>query len=170
LAGAMIAIVAIAASIYAVFGPVERSAWTVVGTVSDVRHREISYDKRLRIFVVARGSDLVSFADVDPLSHERILFCPSSGWFESTSGASQFDRHGYFREGPDGRGLDRVAVREEHGFVTVNTSLKEPGAPASVTDGSQPAGQYCHGRLFKPDLSSGRWVPLPQPTGAPPTG
>jgi hypothetical protein len=166
LAGSLIFVVALSAGAYAVFGPFKAGgSWTVVGTISDIRHREVSFDDRLQVFIVATNDDLVAFADTDPASRERVYFCPSSGWFESPSGSSKFDGHGFYREGPAGQGLARVSAREEHGFVTVNASLRSPGAPASANDGSEPSGRYCREGFYRTDDKTGSWQPLPEPSG-----
>ena len=97
-------------------------------------------------------------------------YCETSGWFESADGVSKFDRHGFYREGPALRGLDRVAVRQEHGFVSVDPSQRAPGPPPTVTDGGQPLGQYCSGpNPSSVDPKTGRWV-VPVVSGEQTTG
>jgi hypothetical protein len=170
-AGAIIGVIVLGAIFYAVFGHSGvGGSWVTVATLSDARHNDVSFDARIHVFVVASGSGLVAFSDADPVSADSVYYCPSSGWFETPSGRSKFDHHGFYREGPAQGGLARVAVREEHGFVTVNPTQRLPGAPRSVSDGGDPAGRYCSEGGYTVDKVAGRWQKLPDQVIEPASG
>jgi len=170
-AGAIVVMVGLAAFYYAVFGGVHLGGgWVTVGSLSDVRHQGVAFDQRVDVFVVADSENLTAFLAVTPHRGERVYYCESSGWFETADGISKFDHHGFYREGPVLRGLDRVAVRQEHGFVSVDPSQRATGAPPTVVDGGQPLVQYCSGpNPNSVDPKTGRWV-VPVISGAPTTG
>ena len=171
LAGSVVVVIGLAAFYYAVFGGVHLGGgWVTVGSLSDVKHHGIAFDRRVDVFIVADSDALIAFRAVSPHLGERVYYCETSGWFESADGVSKFDRHGFYREGPALRGLDRVAVRQEHGFVSVDPSQRAPGPPPTVTDGGQPLGQYCSGpNPSSVDPKTGRWV-VPVVSGEQTTG
>ena len=74
----------------------------------------------------------------------RVLWCPSSQWFECPCHGSRFNAVGEQRRGPAPRGLDRYRVSVVAGQVTVDTSVKILGPPPGTdTTGQVPAGPHC---------------------------
>ena len=63
----------------------------------------------------------------------RVLWCPSSQWFECPCHGSRFNAVGEQRRGPAPRGLDHYHVTVVDGQVTVNTADKYSGRPRAPT-------------------------------------
>jgi cytochrome b6-f complex iron-sulfur subunit len=75
----------------------------------------------------------------------RVLWCPSSQWFECPCHGSRFNAVGEQRRGPAPRGLDRYQVSVVGGRVTVDTGVKILGPPPGTdTTGQAPAGPHCN--------------------------
>lgn len=143
-AGAIIAVIAVAAAFYAVFGGFHfGGGWVTVGSLADVQRQGVFYDRTVNVFVIADSGEVIAVLAENPHAGERVYYCPSSGWFQSPSEGSTFDHRGYYRLGPAPRGLDRVQVRIEHGFVSVNVSERAPGPVRGLTDLRPAAGPRC---------------------------
>jgi hypothetical protein len=144
LGSAIIVVVILAAFYYAVFGGLHLGGgWVTVGALSDVKHQGVAFDRSVNVFIVADTDSLIAVLGEDPHLGERVYYCPSSGWFQDPTGGSRFDHSGFYRLGPAPRGLDRVAVRIEHGLVSVNRSQRATGPARGLTDGGQAAGPHC---------------------------
>jgi hypothetical protein len=143
-AGAIIAVIAVAAGFYAVFGGFHfGGGWVTVGSLADVQRKGVFYDRTVNAFVIADSGEMIAVLAENPHGGERVYYCPSSGWFQSPAEGSTFDHRGYYRLGPAPRGLDRVKVRTEHGFVSVDTSQRAPGPARGLTDERPAAGPRC---------------------------
>jgi len=143
-AGAIVVVVGLAAFYYAVFGGIHfGGGWVTVGSLAEVKRQGVAFDRTLNVFVVADSDTLIAVIGEDPHLGERVYYCPSSGWFQAPSDGSKFDHRGFYRLGPAPHGLDRAAVRIEHGLVSVNRSQRATGPARSLTDEGQPAGSPC---------------------------
>ncbi len=129
--------------------------WVRIGTVEQLDRSRIVYVSNLRLFVVGRGAHPLALSAVGPSGAERLLFCRSSGYFQSPTGGDAFDRFGRYASGPSPRGMSVVAVRVTGNFVDVKPSDVSPGlprfrpapqpaagAPCAETAGEAPAGFY----------------------------
>jgi len=142
--GAIIAVIVLAATAYAVFGGIHfGGGWVTVGSLADVKGQGVFYDRSVNVFVVSDSGEMIAVLGENPHQHERVYYCPSSGWFQSPSEGSTFDHRGYYRLGPAPHGLDRVQVRVEHGQVSVNVSERAVGPARGLTDGTGPEGNRC---------------------------
>ena len=144
-AAAIIGVIVVGAAAYAVFGGIHfGGGWVTVGSTADVRRDGVFYDRSVNAFVIDDDSgELIAMIAEDPHAGERVYYCPSSGWFQSPTGGSTFDHRGYYRLGPAPHGLDRVQVRVEHGFVSVDVSQRAPGPARGLTDERPAAGPSC---------------------------
>jgi len=159
LAGSIIVMIVLAAFYYAVFGGFHfGGGWVAVGSETDVRRQGVAFDRTVNVFIVADSEPLIAVVGEDPHQGQRVYYCPSSGWFQTPHEGSKFDHRGFYREGPAPRGLDRVAVRIEHGLVSVNRSQRATGPARGLTDGGEPAGPGCAD--IPGDPNSGRIGPV----------
>ena len=143
-AGSIIGVIAVAATFYAVFGGVHfGGGWVTVGSLAEVNRQGVFYDRSVNAFVIADSGEMVALLAQNPHAGERVYYCPSSGWFQSPSEGSTFDHRGYYRLGSAPRGLDRVQVRTEHGFVRVDVSQRARGPARGLTDERPAAGPRC---------------------------
>lgn len=143
-AGAIISVIVLAAATYAVFGGIHfGGGWVTVGSLADVGRQGVFFDRTVNAFVISDSGEMIAVLAENPHARERVFYCPSSGWFQSPSEGSTFDHRGYYRLGPATRGLDRVAVRVEHGLVSVNTSERAVGPARGLTDERPAAGARC---------------------------
>ena len=143
-AGTIVVMVGLAAFYYAVFGGIHLGGgWVAVGSLSDVKRQGVAFDRSVNVFVIADTDTLIAFVAESPHLGERVYYCPSSGWFQSPGDGSKFDHSGFYRLGPAPRGLDRVAVRIEHGLVSVNRAQRATGPAKGLTDQGQPTGASC---------------------------
>jgi hypothetical protein len=157
--GAIIVLVVLASFYYAVFGGFHfGGGWVTVGSLAEVRSQGVAFDRSVNVFVVADSEPLIAVIGEDPHLGERVYYCPSSGWFQTPNGGSKFDHRGFYRLGPAPRGLDRAALRIEHGLVSVNRSQRAAGPARGLTDGGQPAGPGCAD--IPGDPKSGRIGPV----------
>jgi hypothetical protein len=157
-AGAIIVVIVLAAFYYAVFGGFHfGGGWVAVGSLAEVRRQGVAFDRTVNVFVVADSEPLIAVIGEDPHAGERVYYCPSSGWFQAQNG-SKFDHRGFYRVGLAPRGLDRAAVRVEHGLVSVNRSQRADGPARGLTDGGEPAGPGCAD--IPGDPNSGRIGPV----------
>jgi hypothetical protein len=153
-AGGIIALVALAAGVYAVFGGLGLGgAWVAVGSASEIRSEGVAFDAHLNVFVVFDGPEPVGLWGREPQLGGQVFYCGSSGWFQSD--ASLFDHHGFYRSGRAPRGLDRVPVKVDHGLVMVDPSRRALGPDRGLTDRGSPAGEPC-GPAARGDPKTGR--------------
>jgi hypothetical protein len=158
-AGAIIVVIVLAAFYYAVFGGFHfGGGWVTVGSLAEVRRQGVAFDRTVNVFIVADADPLIAIIGEDPHAGRRVYYCPSSGWFQAQYDGSRFDHRGFYRLGPAPRGLDRAAVRIEHGLVSVNRSQRATGPARGLTDGAEPAGPGCADIPGDPD--SGRIGPV----------
>ena len=74
----------------------------------------------------------------------RVLWCPTSQWFECPCHGSLYNAVGEQRRGPAPRGLDRYGVRMVDGRLSVDTGTKYLGPPPGTdTTYQKPAGPHC---------------------------
>lgn len=135
--------------------------WEPVTTLTELREREVVYDPRWGIFVVAEPQApiaLYAASPHDPNGAERVLFCPSSGRFEGVRDGETFDRRGAHASGPGDRGLDRFDVRVRDDAVEVNVRLLYRGAPAGAVSPLPATGPGCAERGYR-EQEPGFWGP-----------
>jgi hypothetical protein len=139
----------------------DASPWIDVASSEELLSRRVIYVEEAKVFVVARGSDLVALRSQAPhVPDDHVLFCPSSGWFEGRHG-ERFDRLGRYALGPASEGLTRVAVRVDDTTVQIDPSVILGAEPRSV-DTEPPGGPFCSG--------GGELVPASTPGYAAPEG
>jgi Rieske Fe-S protein len=123
--------------------PSPGAGWVRVGSIQDVRSRGVVSLPQVPAYVVVDPprSPIALLARSTHLG-ERIIYCPSSGWFEDPAHGTKFDRLGNYELGPAPRGLDRLATLVEDGVVWVNPNEVTPGPPRGSHD-VKPAGPFC---------------------------
>ena len=87
--------------------------WVRAGTVDQVSSAQVVYVPTAEIFVVATLDGPIALSAVSPHLGERILFCPSSGWFEEPLHGEKFDRFGHYGVGPAPEGWTTSRSRSE---------------------------------------------------------
>lgn len=122
--------------------------WVDAASVAELRGDRVVYLPEHQVFVVwDAGAPLALSADARHLEGERVLFCPSSGQFESPAHGEKFDLGGRYVAGPAASDMTRVASRLEGDRVLVNPSMetasaargergapRDPEGPICVTD------------------------------------
>jgi Rieske Fe-S protein len=123
--------------------PSPGAGWVRVGSIQDVRSRGVVSLPQVPAYVVVDPprSPIALLARSTHLG-ERIIYCPSSGWFEDPAHGTKFDRLGNYELGPAPRGLDRLATLVQDGVVWVNPNEVTPGPPRGSHD-VKPAGPFC---------------------------
>jgi hypothetical protein len=118
--------------------------WVRVGTLDQVRTKQVLYVAELHAYVVAdpRQSP-IAFLARSPQMGEPVEFCLSSGWFEDPAHGSKFDRLGRYELGPAPRGLDRMAIVVLDGVVWVDPTEITLGPPRGEKAAAAPAGPFC---------------------------
>lgn len=118
--------------------------WVRVGTLDQVRTKQVLYVAELHAYVVAdpRQSPIALLAR-SPQMGEPVEYCPSSGWFEDPAYGSKFDRFGRYELGPAPRGLDRMAIVVLDGVVWVDPTEITLGPPRGEKAAAAPAGPFC---------------------------
>jgi hypothetical protein len=110
----------------------------------------VTYFPDEQVFVVANGAEPIGLSAIipdDTKIPERVLYCPTSGWFVGPHG-EMFDRLGNYALGPAGSGLMRVAVEVSGDQVIVDPSQTLGAPPRFVDDPSipeppPPLGPFC---------------------------
>lgn len=119
--------------------------WVRVGTIQDVRSRGVVLLPEVPAYVVADPPRTpMTFLARSPHLGERVVYCPSSTWFEDPAHGDKFDRLGNYVLGPAPRGLDRLATLVQDGVVWVNPTETTLGPPRGPHD-TEPAGPFCSG-------------------------
>jgi hypothetical protein len=121
--------------------------WIEVGSVADVQQQ--------RVTKVDNSAYVVSYGDLEPYAfaasytdgiHEKLYYCPDSGWFFNEPHASQYDIVGRYKLGPEPSStLPRVAVTVLDGEVWVDPAQPVAGLVpgADVVQQQRPAGAFC---------------------------
>ncbi len=117
--------------------------WVRAGTVDQVSSAQVVYVPTAEIFVVATSDGPIALSAVSPHLGERILFCPSSGWFEEPLHGEKFDRFGHYGVGPAPRGMDHVAIEVRGSNVWVDPAMVSDGSPRGEPKARPPAGPFC---------------------------
>jgi phenylpropionate dioxygenase-like ring-hydroxylating dioxygenase large terminal subunit len=121
------------------------AGWVRVGSVQDVRAEGVVWRPDLRAYVVMDPPKTpIALLAVSPHLGERVVYCPSSTWFEEQAHGSKFDRVGNYVLGPAARGLDRLPTIVRDGMVWVNPSVVMLGPPRGRHE-ARPAGPFCSG-------------------------
>jgi hypothetical protein len=121
--------------------------WIKVGSVEDVQQQRVvkvdnsayvvSYgDLPLYAFVASYGADI----------HEKVYYCPASGWFFNEPHSTEYDIVGRYKLGPDPSStLPRVAVTVLGGDVWVDPAQPVAGLVpgADAIPQQHPAGAFC---------------------------
>jgi len=117
--------------------------WVRVGTLDQVRTKQVVYIAELHAYVVADPTQSpISLVARSPQMGEPVEYCPSSDWFEDPAHGSKFDRLGRYELGPAPRGLARIGTVVLDGVVWVNPSEVTLGPPRGE-HASPPAGPFC---------------------------
>ena len=74
---------------------------------------------------------------------ERVLYCPSTGWFEGQHG-EKFDSLGYYQLGPARSGLTQVALRVTDDHVQVDPATMLDTPPRGDGESDPPEGPFCN--------------------------
>lgn len=119
--------------------------WVRVGPMQDDRSQGAVLLSEVPAYVVADPPRTpVTFLARSPHLGERVVYCPSSMWFEDPAHGDNFDRLGNYVLGPAPRGLDRLATLVQDGVVWVNPTEITLGPPRGPHD-MEPAGPFCSG-------------------------
>jgi hypothetical protein len=122
------------------------AGWVRVGSVQEVRGQGVVLLSELPAYVVANPPRTpISFLAQSPHLGERIVYCPSSMWFEEPKHGDKFDRLGNYVLGPAPRGLDQLATLVQDGVVWVNPNDITLGLARGSHDVKPPAGPFCSG-------------------------
>ena len=123
--------------------PSPGAGWVRVGSIQDVRSQGVVSLPQAPAYVVVDPprSPIAVLARSTHLG-ERIIYCPSSGWFEDPAHGTKFDRLGNYELGPAPRGLDRLATLVQDGVVWVNPNEVTLGPPRGSHD-IKPTGPFC---------------------------
>ncbi len=122
------------------------AGWVRVGPVEDVRAEGVVSLPDVPAYVVIDPPRTpVTLLARSPHLGERIVFCPSSMWFEDHAHGAKFDRLGNYILGPAPRGLDRLETLVRDGVVWVNPNDVSPGPPLGSRGVPTPAGPFCSG-------------------------
>lgn len=116
---------------------------TPLVTVDEVRDEGVVFIEKHDLFVVWNDGDPLALSSDAQHIGDQVLFCPSSGLFESPSHGEKFDKRGYYIGGPAQRGLGGFPVRSEG--VGLYVSLAQPieGAPRGAGPPLEPEGRFC---------------------------
>lgn len=99
----------------------------------------VLYFPDVQVFVVADGIEPFAVSAIIPSEEgggiERVLYCPSSGWFEGPNG-EKFDHAGDYALGPAESGLMRVGVTISGDTVEVDPTMLLGAPPRFVDDPS----------------------------------
>jgi hypothetical protein len=119
--------------------------WLDAGTVEEIRSSGVVYVRDGNAFVVANRDTFIGLSDVaQHLPRERVLYCPTSGWFVGLHG-EMFDRLGNYALGPASSGLMRLEVRVVDDRVEVNPE-RALGAPErGSVEPERRSGPFCGG-------------------------
>jgi nitrite reductase/ring-hydroxylating ferredoxin subunit len=125
------------------------SPWVDVGSLDELGRARVTYVEDSDVFVVVDSGDVVAFrAQAPHVDDDRVLYCPSSGWFEGKHG-EKFDGLGRYTMGPSSGGLPRVAVRVDGDTVQVDPSAPTETPPRGAPT-TKPAGPFCWGEATAP--------------------
>ncbi len=128
--------------------------WVRVGSLQEVNEAGVVYLPESHVFVVANGPRPAALSAWSPhIPGERVLFCRSSGWFESLAHGEKFDRLGFYALGPAVHGMDRVAAKVMGGTVWVNPARITEGPPRGAQKPQPPAGPFCTGPEGSPGFA-----------------
>jgi len=117
--------------------------WVRVGTLDQVRTKQVMYVAELRAYVVADPQQSpIALSARSPQMGEPVEYCPSSDWFEDPAHGSKFDRLGRYELGPAPRGLDRMRTVVLEGVVWVDPTEITLGPPRGEK-AAAPAGPFC---------------------------
>lgn len=121
------------------------AGWVRVGSIQDVRSQSVVLLPDVPAYVVVDPPRTpMALLARSPHLGERVVYCPSSMWFEDPAHGDKFDRLGNYVLGPAPRGLDRLATLVQDGVVWVNPNEITLGPPRGPHD-TKPAGPFCSG-------------------------
>jgi hypothetical protein len=148
--GIAVAILGVGLSLALLSGGLIGPEATAAAALRAVDMSGVKYFPDEQVFVVANGSEPVALSAIIPGDSkvpERVLYCPTSGWFEGPHG-EMFDRLGNYALGPAESGLMRVAVELSGDQVIVDPSHTLGAPPRFVDDPTvpeppPPLGPFC---------------------------
>ena len=132
------------------------SPWLDIASVEQLRRERLMYLEEAEVFVAMSGDDVVAFrAQAPHVDDDRVLYCPSSGWFEGKHG-EKFDGLGRYALGPSSGGLPRVAARVDGDTVQVDPTVPIETPPRGAPT-TKPVGPFCwnDGRVAPPETRPG---------------
>lgn len=143
LGGAFVLTIGIGALTRACSGDIADS-WVYVAQLNDLEQGEVLHSEEAGAFVVAMGEGPIALSQRSPHLGEALIYCRSSGLFESPAHGEKFDRYGNYFGGPAPRNMDRVALRiDDNGFIYVDPDQVTRGAPRGSAEAGEPAGPFC---------------------------
>lgn len=121
------------------------AGWVRAESIQDVRSQGVVLLPEVPAYVVVDPPRTpMALLARSPHLGERVVYCPSSMWFEDPTHGDKFDRLGNYVLGPAPRGLDRLATLVQDGVVWVNPNEITFGPPRGPHD-VKPAGPFCSG-------------------------
>jgi nitrite reductase/ring-hydroxylating ferredoxin subunit len=118
------------------------SPWVDVASVEELQRERVMYLEEGEVFVVMSGDGVVAFrAQAPHVDDDRVLYCPSSGWFEGKHG-EKFDGLGRYALGPGSGELPRVAARVDGDTVQVDPTVPVETPPRGAPT-TKPVGPFC---------------------------
>jgi Rieske Fe-S protein len=115
-------------------------------TMTELRQRQVIRMEERPVFLVYNdGKPLALSDDAQHLgSDDRVVFCKSSGMFESPAHGEKFDLAGRYHGGPARRGLDRYRLWVDDGQVFVDFGDVIHGPKRGEPAGDEPIGPFCY--------------------------
>jgi hypothetical protein len=145
LVAAFAILVALAIARFSTSDNLPDAGWVRVGSIQDVRSQGVVLLPEVPAYVVVDPPRTpMALLARSPHLGERVVYCPSSMWFEDPAHGDKFDRLGNYVLGPAPRGLDRLATLVQDGVVWVNPNEITLGPPRGPHD-IRPAGPFCSG-------------------------
>jgi hypothetical protein len=134
--------------------------WRQVVSTEVLKARDVIYLPELKLFLV-HGDPPLALRAVSPHVGEPIAFCPTSQTFQEMLHGSKWDPSGYWMDGPAPRGMDRVQVRVDNGFVEINITSVTLGPPRGAGPPAHPTGPFCG--FERPEDAQRGFLPEPSP-------
>jgi Rieske Fe-S protein len=120
--------------------------------LEEVRDKGVVFMDEHDLYVVWDEGELIALSADAQHTGDAVLFCRSSGMFESPAHGEKFDRRGYYYGGPARSGLDRYPVHVEQSHVVVDVDNPIPGPHRGAGPAREPTGPFC---LQSPPIGEG---------------
>jgi len=111
--------------------------------LSELRHERVMFFDDLDLYLVYFDDTILALdADAQHLGDD-VVYCETSGWFESPAHGEKFDIRGYYVGGPAPRGLDRYFVEVRRGDIYVDVESQIEGPDRNEYLPLPPRGPLC---------------------------